>query len=650
MPRQRPYPRFDFSGAVQSTTSHLLKKPNEIKASKNADFRKVVGAITRRDGYEQVGQTIEHGNDGLFAGVYRYGVNNKIIVGINSNNDANATLRYLDSNGSWATILSNADANTRFNALNSLDEFYVAGASDTTYFPLTLIKQDLTTTTSYNVLNAPKAKFITEFQGRLVAINCEVNGVRYPNRAYLSSPPFGAITFVQTDQKGLLKQLRVDSVRYLKPGMTVDIYGAGTEAKKVSGLVIITVDKKNNRISFADTTVDVADNDEIWLTGRKGKLTRFWNTDYPTAETSDFFAIPIPEDSETVPENSAYGKNSGRLLVFTSDSMHKYDGANLVPISESVGCVAPESVKNIGKWTMFFHTSGVWGYNDDTGQLKLLSRPVEKYIRSIKSVNYAKISAVTIDRVYKLAIGELMPFATPTTSTSTSSTSTSSTSSSTSSTSTSSTSTSSTSSSTSTSATTSTSTSSTSSSTSSTSSSTSSTSTSSTSTSTTTTASAKEVVRLIYDFDSNVWWPEYHRREFRFQFRHRMHGYKKPYFIDETGRLFRDETGNVDHFDTIPFDVELGRDNFGVTLKKNFHSYMADADQALGTQVFASIDNGNFNLVGQVTKTINEFMFPFGTEGHDINYRFTHNDISAPPIINSDVTYWSPLESQGAAG
>lgn len=129
-----------------------------------------------------------------------------------------------------------------------------------------------------------------------------------------------------------------------------------------------------------------------------------------------------------------------------------------------------------------------------------------------------------------------------------------------------------------------------------------------------------------------------------------MHGYKKPYFIDETGRLFRDETGNVDHFDTIPFDVELGRDNFGVTLKKNFHSYMADADQALGTQVFASIDNGNFNLVGQVTKTINEFMFPFGTEGHDINYRFTHNDISAPPIINSDVTYWSPLESQGAAG
>lgn len=646
MTEQRPYPRFDYSGAVQSTTSHLLKKPNEIKASKNADFRKVVGAITRRDGYEQVGQTVQHGQEGLYAGVYRYGRNNKVIAGINNASASNATLRYLNSNDAWVNILADADPNTRFNCLNSLDEFYVAGASDATYYPLTLVKQDLTTDRSYNVLNAPRCKLIAEFQGALYAINCEVNGVKYPNRAYRSSPPLGAITFIQTEQRGLLKQLRVDSVRYLKPGMTVDVYGAGTEAKKVSALTIISVDKKNNRISFAATSVDVADNDEIWLTGRKGKLTRFWNTDHPTAESADFLAIEPAEDSESIPEITAYGKNNGRLFLYTPDSFHKFDGSNLIPVSEAVGCVAHESVKNISKWTMFFHTTGVWGYNDDTGQLKLLSKPVEQYIRAIKPVNYPKINAVAIDRVYKLAIGELMPFSTPTTSTSTSSTSTSSTSSSTSSTSTSSTSTSSTS--TSVSATTSTSTSSTSSSTSSTS--TSSTSTSSTSTSTTTTASSKEVVRLIYDFDSNVWWPEYHRREFRFQFRHRMHGYRKPYFIDDTGRLFRDETGNLDHFDTIPFEVEFGRDNFGISLRKSYHSYTVDAEQAVGVQVLASVDGGNFNYVGEVLRKINEFGFPFDTEGYDINYKYVLNDDTPPPIINADTTYWSPLETQGAAG
>lgn len=650
MPDQHPYPRFDFSGGVQSTTSHLLKKPSEMKASKNADFRKVVGAITRRDGYEQVGATIQSGKDGLFGGVYRYGKNNKIITGVNASDDSAATLRYLDTGDVWTTLLSDADSNTRFNCLNSLDEFYVAGASDATYYPLTLVTSGLTTTRSYNVLNAPKCKFIAEFQGALYAINCEVNGVKYPDRAYRSSPPIGQITFVQTDQKGLLKQLRLDSVRYLKPGMIVDIYGKGTEAKKVSALTIISVDKKNNRISFADTTINVADNDEIWQTGRKGQLTRFWNTDYPTPQASDFLAIPIAEDSETIPEITAYGKNNGRLFFYTPDSLHKFDGQNLTAVSESVGCVAQESVKNISTWTMFFHTSGVWGYNDNSGQLQLLSRPVDKYMRAIMPVNYPKISAVAIDRVYKLSIGELMPFETPTTSTSTSSTSTSSTSSSTSSTSTSSTSTSSTSSSTSTSGTTTTSTSSTSSSTSSTSSSTSSTSTSSTSSSTSTVASTKEVVRLIYDFDSNVWWPEYHKREFRYQFRHRMHGYKKPYFVDETGRLFRDETGNLDHYDTIPFEVEFGRDNFGNTLKKSLHSYLVDTDRAVGVQVLASIDGGNFDFLGQITQRICEFIYRYGTEGHDVNYKFTLNDNVDPPIINSDTTYWSELEARGATG
>lgn len=163
-------------------------------------------------------------------------------------------------------------------------------------------------------------------------------------------------------------------------------------------------------------------------------------------------------------------------------------------------------------------------------------------------------------------------------------------------------------------------------------------------------ASTKEVVRLIYDFDSNVWWPEYHKREFRYQFRHRMHGYKKPYFVDETGRLFRDETGNLDHYDTIPFEVEFGRDNFGNTLKKSLHSYLVDTDRAVGVQVLASIDGGNFDFLGQITQRICEFIYRYGTEGHDVNYKFTLNDNVDPPIINSDTTYWSELEARGATG
>ena len=64
----------------------------------------------------------------------------------------------------------------------------------------------------------------------------------------------------------------------LENGMRVDIYGAGTNAKKQSAITIVSVDKKNDQITFAATAINVSNNDEIWLTGTKGTLSRFWNT------------------------------------------------------------------------------------------------------------------------------------------------------------------------------------------------------------------------------------------------------------------------------------------------------------------------------------------------------------------------------------
>src|SRR5688572_11471529 len=448
MPSQRVYSQLDLSGGVQAATSHLLRKRNEVVRAKNAAFNIKIGSAVRRFGYEKVGRTIQHGNDSLGAGVYRYGQNNKIIACINNASGTAAELRYLDTADYWTSVVTTATPNTRFQLLNDLDELYVAGASpNNVYLPLTNIDSTLTASTSRNVYNAPRCKFIAEYGGDLYALNCYVDGKYYPDRFYRSSPLLGFVTTIQTDQKGLLKQLRTDSVRYLKPGMQIDIYGAGTEGKKVSALTIISVDKKNDRISFADRTIDVADNDEIWLTGTKGKLSRFWNTDYKTPETSDY--EPIAPGKDAGPEVTGWGKNNNRLFIFARNRFIKWDGANKITVSDTIGCVSHETIQNIGSWTIWLHTTGVWGYNDNTGQLKLLSRAVEPYIRAINQTNLDKASAGVVGRVYKVSLGELLPLDSVTTSTSTSSTSTSSTSSSTSSTSTSSTSTSSTSSSTS---------------------------------------------------------------------------------------------------------------------------------------------------------------------------------------------------------
>jgi hypothetical protein len=96
----------------------------------------------------------------------------------------------------------------------------------------TTIDKTLTVSTSKNVYTAPSSAFITEYQGQLVAINCLVNGIAYPDRAYFSSPPLGFITQIQTDQTGNISSLKVDSVQYLKAGMQVDVYKVGTEAKR----------------------------------------------------------------------------------------------------------------------------------------------------------------------------------------------------------------------------------------------------------------------------------------------------------------------------------------------------------------------------------------------------------------------------------
>jgi hypothetical protein len=624
-----------------------MRKRNEVAEAVNGSFNDTIGAVKRRMGYEQVGQTIQYGNDGLYGGVFNYYQNHKVIVGINNGVGTNATLKYFNTGGYWTDIITDAPVNTRFQCTTYLDELYVAGRSDAeSYLTLQNVDSTLTPSTSRNVYGAPKTRYIAEYGGRLYAINVEINGTKYKDRVYQSSPALGAITFIQTAQSGLLKQLRVDSTKYLKTGMQIDIYGKGTEAKKVSALTIVSVDKKNNRIGFEATSINVEDNDEVWLTGRKGKLSIFWNVDHPTPEDADY--LRIPAGVNTSPEFTGWAKNNNRLFLYTKNSFMKWDGGNLVTVSDTVGCVSHESIQNIGSWTLWLHTTGVWGYNDNTGELKLLSRGVQDVIHRINQSNLSKVSAGVVGRVYKLAVGELVDDIVETTSTSTSSTSTSSTSTSTSSTSTSSTSTSSTSTSTSR---TTTSTSSTSSSTSSTSVSTTtdtttstSFSTSSTSTSTTTATTPREIIRLCYDFDMNAWWQELHIREIRFQFNHYMHGYVKPYFIDDLGYLFRDETGNTDNGISIPERIRFGRNNLGIPQSKVFHSILVDSEAARGALIQYSVDGSQFKQLGQITQDVQSFEFPQSDDlivGRDIDYQIIHNDTGDPPIINGITTYFN---------
>lgn len=123
-----------------------------------------------------------------------------------------------------------------------------------------------------------------------------------------------------------------------------------------------------------------------------------------------------------------------------------------------------------------------------------------------------------------------------------------------------------------------------------------------------------------------------------------MNGYTKPYFTDETGRLFRDETSNLDNFDPIPMEIELGRDNLGTDQLKRAISVLVDSENARGALLQYSLDGTSFKTLGQITDNVQKLVWSQGDqmpEFRDISYKIVHNDSGDPPIINGITTYTS---------
>lgn len=126
-----------------------------------------------------------------------------------------------------------------------------------------------------------------------------------------------------------------------------------------------------------------------------------------------------------------------------------------------------------------------------------------------------------------------------------------------------------------------------------------------------------------------------------------MSGYTKPYFTDETGRLMRDETGNTDNGDVIPFEVELGRNQFGSEARKTYVTVQTDTENAREAILQYALDGGQYKTLGQLTKRINKLPFPTNgptIEGRDISYKFVHSDAGDPPAINGVSTTYAIQE------
>lgn len=264
---------FDISGGIQTATNWAIRKPNEVEDAENARFDVEIGSAIRRKGYAK---RLDIGTNETAMGFHEAKFDTGPIMFTASDNGTNTIVRAVRPDNSVEVVINDLPRFTKVRFLDHLNEVYVAGITTAGVriqpHNIRLVANALVVSTTRNLYGAPKAAFVGENSGKLYLLNVEIGGVIYPDRAYESSPPMGAVTYVKGLQNnvtvtegGVLKrQVQVDSTRYIKSGMAVSIYMAGVNTK----IVDLTVDVVNNAkdtFTFASeiqsvSSIDVTNN------------------------------------------------------------------------------------------------------------------------------------------------------------------------------------------------------------------------------------------------------------------------------------------------------------------------------------------------------------------------------------------------------
>lgn len=125
-------------------------------------------------------------------------------------------------------------------------------------------------------------------------------------------------------------------------------------------------------------------------------LTLTWN------DTVNYFDVD-PEDGDVI---KGLGVNSNRLLIFKENSLHRYDTNSRYKVPGCPGTVSNRSIQNIQGWTLYLHSTGIWGYDGTTS--RLLSRGLRDIIKGISTRNFSKACAWVKNDHYYLFVGDVI--------------------------------------------------------------------------------------------------------------------------------------------------------------------------------------------------------------------------------------------------
>lgn len=659
------YSQFDLSGGLQNATSFLMKKKSEIADMRNGRFGVELGAITRRLGHDRVGSTYGAGGQNTPTGgfVAKFSTGNVRFVAVNNSSSTATIVRTQPtSGGSWTTLtgLPSIPINSKVNFFLYLDEVYVTGWDPATGDPITPfnVNSALNVSTTRNINTMPACRYLVEYAGALYACNVKISSTRYRDRAYKSSGPLGAITFVNGAQSGVLSSMIIDSTRYIKSGMALDIYDAGTETK-LYDITVTAVDKSLNKITFtpysltfATGAVDVTNNiitlssATLFPTGTPLTITS--TTTVPGGLVSATTYYSIYQSATTIKlATTAANASAGTAIDITSQGTgtHTINLSYVLSDNDELWLDGRKGTLNI-MWNQDFPNPeesdwtatlpGTDSSNEITGVAKSSNRlflftknsgqkfdgaNTVTFNNAVGCISHGSIKNIDDDwtvwldakarvwarnesngqqeyisrGIYK-KIMKYVPAANL--------------------------------------------------------------------------AAATAVVndnlyylylgsvdvgngaeniRVVYSFDDNVWAIDRLPRQALFADNDDYTGVNLPYFWCDDGYLYIDSTGNLDYDKEIPLEVDLGRDNFGGVQLKRYDGMFIYSTNANGMTVKVSVGGKQARTVGEISEAECYIKFPERTEdalprGSSINAYIHGSSPGDPPVIQGIEWYFTSEE------
>lgn len=177
---------YDFSGGIQQAVGRVLTSDNEFPLCINGELE-TVGPVSKIGGYLQRGSTVNDGYNilGAIAGYKSDGTMKQIVFADNASDSDAYT--YNTATDDWTAHHLSLSSGAKVETEYFLDGFFMVNFEDATRW--NNYTQWYTTT---NVTNAPKAKYIKLYAGRIYTAYVVDSGSTYTSRVIYSDLPSGS--------------------------------------------------------------------------------------------------------------------------------------------------------------------------------------------------------------------------------------------------------------------------------------------------------------------------------------------------------------------------------------------------------------------------------------------------------------------------